>query len=229
MAPRSNAPQVWTFWWPKQAHAGRAPSWKRAASKHRLDAHGIDQEKLVPRVRQRQSGEVNPTLNRALSLNHLHNHNLHLTHSLMGEWARVSIRDPGIPGSHRGLEARPQPPAELHLSPSFSTWRLRVAFWPGPRVYHSCATRGAHGAQRWLPAPQCGFRHSIRAARPVVVPPSGRARHEPNRVISVGRSPHASHCRPHDWYRLLSLAPADSIHSREGGASPWDGAKLVLN
>ena len=61
---------------------------------HKCDAHGALEEELVSRVRHRQPSEVSPNLNRALSLNPLHNLNLYLTLALMSEpLANPSIED----------------------------------------------------------------------------------------------------------------------------------------
>jgi hypothetical protein len=52
---------------------------------HKYEAQVAHQEELVSRVRQWRPDEVSPNLNRALSLNPLHNLNLHLTLALMSE------------------------------------------------------------------------------------------------------------------------------------------------
>jgi hypothetical protein len=89
----------------------------------------------------------------------------------------------------------------LHLSPSFSASCVRLDSWGGPRVCHSCAIRAVDGGRRWLPAPPCGFPHSIPVASPLESQPSSRAMNESTRLTSVGRSHHGSYCRPQHSYR----------------------------
>ena len=63
------------------------PTHNKCLFAYECNVHGALQEKRVSRARHGQPGEVGPNLNRALSLNPLHNLNLnlYLTLALMSE------------------------------------------------------------------------------------------------------------------------------------------------